>query len=229
MTAKFVIFDVESSGTDVFNDRIVQLFVATADGNGNLIDTWEWVIDPGVEVPDGAAEVHGFTTEYLQEHGRDAKKALWEAWNVFNELRGKGLTWVAYNANFDLSILNAEFTRYGLDNGWAQGIEREEQIIDAIVIDRTKDKYRKGKRTLEAVARHYGVPFDADKAHDARYDCEVTAKVTVAVLKKYGYATNEEQKKWYRSWAEGLEKYFQRTDPEAKVNKDWPVRLEEKE
>ena len=37
--AEYLVFDVESGGIRVFEDRVVQLFGATADKDGNLIDT----------------------------------------------------------------------------------------------------------------------------------------------------------------------------------------------
>lgn len=55
-----LVWDCETSGIDVFNDRIVQLFIGIADENGDLIERHEWLIDPGIEVPEGASDVHGF-------------------------------------------------------------------------------------------------------------------------------------------------------------------------
>lgn len=223
--AKYLVFDTETTGIDVFNDRIVQLVISTADADGSVLSTREWIIDPGVEVPEEAANVHGFTTEFLREHGVQPVKALSEAHEVFRE--NLHLTWVAFNLNYDLSILSAENWRHSIDFEFVEGVSRQVQLFDPLVVDRHEDKYRKGKRKLENVAAHYGVPFDPDAAHKADYDVEVTAKVAARVAERYGIPSNETQAAWYREWATGLQEYFRRTDPEAVVNGDWPVRLSE--
>lgn len=224
--AKYLVFDVESTGIDVFEDRIVQLFIAVADEDGEILQYCEWVIDPGIEVPEGAAEVHGFTTEYLRMHGRDPVDALQEAWEAFAEF--DDLMWVAYNLNYDLSILDAELTRHGVDPYLGADAELGNvQLFDPLVVDRAKDKYRKGKRKLENVATHYGIPFDPEAAHNAKYDVEVTAKVAAAVAKRYGIPSNAEQAQMYRTWAVGLEEYLRRNDPSARVDSNWPLKLKE--
>ena len=67
MTARYFVWDVESTGIRVLEDRVVQFFGATADAKGNLIDTWEFFINPGVPVPEEAAAIHGFSDEFLAE------------------------------------------------------------------------------------------------------------------------------------------------------------------
>lgn len=224
--AKYCCFDVESTGIDVFNDRIVQLVISTADEAGNVLETWEWIINPGVEVPDGAADVHGFTTQYLIENGVAPDLALAEAYEVFQA--HENLVWVAYNINYDVSILNAEFKRQLGSPYWERSVAPYGTLFDPLVVDRRKDKWRKGNRKLESVAPHYGIAFDPEAAHKADYDVEITARVAARVADKYGIPSNAEQSAWYDEWAEGLENYFRRTDPEAKVNRGWPVQKEEK-
>lgn len=229
--AKYLVFDVESTGLDVFEDRIVQLFIATADEDGELLDYWEWVIDPGVEVPEGAAEVHGFTTEYLRKYGGDPVDSLRDALGVF-EAYGD-LVWVAYNLNYDASILGADLERHGVYRYWSDMLLGDPEdvskatLFDPLVVDRAKDKYRKGKRKLENVAAHYGIPFDPEAAHNAKYDVEVTAKVAAAVAKRYGIPSNAEQAEMYRTWAVGLEEYLRRSDDSARVDSNWPLKLKE--
>lgn len=222
---RVLVFDVESTGIDVFNDRIVQLFIGIADGNGDLVEQYEWLIDPGIEVPEEASNVHGFTTEFLRENGRVPYEALAEAVDILED--NHTIPWVAFNLNYDLSILDSEMTRYGIVNNFGDWAGKT-QLIDGLVIDRAKDKYRKGKRKLEFMAAHYGIPFDPEAAHNAAYDVEVTAKVTRAIVNKYGMMSNEEQAIAYKEWAHGLETYLKRTDESASVDGDWPLKLKEK-
>ena len=222
-----LVFDTETSGIDVFNDRIVQLFIGIADENGDLIEKYEWLIDPGIEVPEGASDVHGFTTEYLRENGRNPDEALREAAGIFTQY--SDIPWVAFNVNFDLSILYAEFTRHGIVSGWAETVLDAWDIllIDGLVIDRAKDRYRKGKRKLGNMADTYGIAYDPDALHDAGADVELTAKVSRAIVNKYGIPSKAEQAEMYRAWAENLESFLQRSDPSATVDKHWPIKLKE--
>lgn len=223
--AKYFVFDTETTGIDVFEDRIVQFFGATADADGNLLETWEWFIDPGVTVPEGAAEVHGFTDEFLAENGIKPYPALEEIRQVI--LKNRDLILVAFNLNYDLSILDSEMKRHGVSDTLGTWIAENAKLVDGLVIDRFKDKYRKGKRNLETQAKHYGVEFNPEEAHSAVYDVEKTAQVTVKILEKFGTPTTEEQAQWQESWRSGFESYLRKTDPAAKVERGWPLRLRE--
>lgn len=219
----YFVWDVESTGIDVFEDRIVQFFGATADAEGNLIDTHEIFINPGVPVPEEAAAVHGFTDEFLAENGAEPAEALFEIRRLFAQYRS--LTQIAFNMNYDLSIIDTEMKRHGVSDNFGSWFAQNGKLVDGLVIDRHKDKYRKGKRNLETQAKHYGVPFDPDAAHNALYDTEVTAKVTVKILERFGTPTTAEQAQWREEWRQGFEDYLRRSDPDATVERGWPLRM----
>lgn len=220
--AKYLVFDTETTGIDVFNDRIVQLFIATADAEGNLMDEWQFFINPGVPIAEEAIAVHGLTNEWLAENGQDPAEALKEIRLIF--LENIDLIHVAFNMSFDLSILDSEFKRHGVSDTFGAYLRDNARLVDAIVIDRHGDKWRKGKRTLSAQADHYGVEYDPEALHDARVDVALTAKVTVKVLEKFGIPTTEEQASWYAEWAKGLQEYLRRSDPDAVVGSEWPLK-----
>lgn len=218
-----LVFDVESGGVDTDNDRIIQLFIATADSSGELIETWEWFVNPGEPISEESIAVHGFTNKFLEEKGRDPREAFEEAVNVFRKHRD--LVWVAFNLAFDLSFLDAEFKRHGISQTFGEWSEKNVRMADALVIDRHKDRYRKGKRKLSFMADHYGVDFNEDDAHDASYDVLKTAQVTAKVIQKYGLPSNKEQSQWYENWRNGFETYLRKTDPDANVEGRWPLKL----
>lgn len=67
---------------------------------------------------------------------------------------------VAFNASYDLTVMDAEGKRLGfpaLEFG---------TVADPYVIDREMDRTRSGKRTLAAVCDEYGVTLTC--AHEAR-------------------------------------------------------------
>ena len=48
-------FDLETTGVDVTRDRIVTATIITIDGS--QVHTDEWLLDPGIDIPDGAAKI----------------------------------------------------------------------------------------------------------------------------------------------------------------------------
>ena len=70
--------DTETTGVDVETDRIVTACVGIGDPK---LGTWhprEWLINPGVPIPDEAAAIHGVTTEKARAEGVDPVVALAE-------------------------------------------------------------------------------------------------------------------------------------------------------
>lgn len=97
-----VVYDVESTGTDTTQDRIIQIAAMRIDKDGNEIERFERFINPGKSV--GTSQlVHGFTDAYLAEHGESPKVVL-EAFKEFSNNR----IIVGHNVNYDISILSHE-------------------------------------------------------------------------------------------------------------------------
>ena len=156
-------FDLETTSTDPRSARIVTSALVTIDGRH--VEKKEMLADPGVEIPEAAAQVHGITTEKARAEGRPHDEVLEETGSALKQAWDNGLTLVVYNAAYDLSVLRAltgDFTVTG-------------PVYDPFVIDRVMDKWRKGKRTLGAVCEHYGVSLD--NAHEATADALAAARV----------------------------------------------------
>ena len=184
MTEKLLVWDTETNGTSVENDRILTCYAAVMLADGSVERDWSWTIDPGVEVPDGAAAVHGMSTEWIREHGRkDAADAIVEIYNVLNDSVNQGLPIVAFNLRFDLSILHHELIRYdafGVDWLLENGV-----FYDPFVHDRLRgDRYRKGKRRLVDLCGVYGIEFNEEEAHAAEYDVRKTGELAIKLLAK---------------------------------------------
>lgn len=223
---KTLTFDTETSGVDTDNDRIISCFLRAKDGDEVLFER-EWVIDAGIEIPEGASEVHGMTTEWVREHGRkDVAAAIEEIVHELSEYGHQGFLICGYNSAFDLAILEAEAKRY---NKGVQALRVKDgmpkyRFVDPLVIDRHIDKYRKGSRKLVDVARHYGIVVEEDKAHAADYDVYLTEQLIPKVLnaawkklekERVGLTPDEFldklqgwQKEWKAEWAKHLTQYF---------------------
>ena len=217
---KLLCLDCESTGVDVFEDRIVTVFAGVLE-DGGWVEKIDLLIDPGIEIPEGASEVHGISTEYAQLFGQYPPEALSELADFLDDYRD--LPWVVVNANYDFSLIDAEFQRHLNTRLDLTGI----QIYDPLVMDRHHDRYRRGKRKLVNLAEQYGVPVDESLAHDASYDCWLGGHVTLAILAKYGDCTVAEQAQWQEDWRAGFEEYLRKSDPTATVEKGWPMRVKE--
>lgn len=218
-------FDLETTGVDVRTARIVTACVAVLDASGALVSRRDWLADPGVEIPEGAAAIHGITTERARAEGRPAAEVVTE---VVDELRAQlaaGRPLVVYNAPYDLSLLAHEAARHGV----APLVDLA-PVIDPLVIDKAVDRYRKGKRTLEVAAVHYGVTLDG--AHDAGADAIAAGQVARALAVAHAAAlpaTLDElhaaQARWHDQQADNFENYMRtQRDHTFTADRGWPVR-----
>ena len=147
--AKFLtVFDLETTGLDVKTSRIVTATVAALDPGGEVIELREWLVNPGIEIPEAASNVHGVTTEMAQRDGLDPRTAVAEIIELLSQ-KNKEMPLVAFNAPYDFSILKWEAERYSLS------ALDPNPVIDPLVIDKQVDPYRKGKRTLVVMSEHY--------------------------------------------------------------------------
>jgi DNA polymerase-3 subunit epsilon len=220
------VFDLETTGVDTDTARIVSACVAVLDADGAVTARWDWLIDPGVEVPEAASAVHGITTERARAEGRPAAAAIAEIAQTLRVLFSQGVPLTVYNAPYDLTLLDRECRRHEL-----APIESNSPVIDPLVIDKAVDRYRKGKRTLEATAEAYGVELDG--AHDAGADAICAGRVAQEIARRYpdelglGLADlHGRQEIWYVEQAQSFEQYV-RTKPGREdyvADRSWPIR-----
>ncbi|HWD61981.1 MAG TPA: exonuclease domain-containing protein [Humibacter sp.] len=219
------VFDLETTGVDVDTSRIVSAHVGVLDSDGVVIERLDWLVDPGVPIPPGATEVHGITTERARAEGRSAAAAVHEIVAALRALTNRGIPIVAYNAPYDFSLLDREARRHGVEP-----LHDPAPIVDPLVIDKAVDKYRKGKRTLEMTAGHYGVGLL--DAHDAGADAIAAGRVAQAIARAFPVELGVEaaelhdlQVRWCREQADDFQAYMRRVrDPEFVAVGDWPRR-----
>lgn len=220
-------FDLETTGVNALTDRIVTAaFIILYPDNTHY--TREWLINPGVEIPEGAAKVHGITTEHARANGQDPREALEEISQLLTKSAEYGMPIIGHNVSYDMSLLAAELERHGLPAlPWFP-------VADTMVIDKHVDKYRKGTRNLTATSNHYGVTLE--NAHSADADALASGLIFREMAKKYPEKVDiplaelhANQVQWRREQQESLEKYLRKSknDPNLTVEKTWPVYLEE--
>jgi DNA polymerase-3 subunit epsilon len=225
-------FDLETTAADPETARIVTGCVVQVGGDQPPAPA-TWVADPGVEIPEEAAKIHGYTTERARAEGRPAVEVVEEITAALGQVLAHGIPIVAMNARYDLTVLDRECRRHGIETLLDRYIDNVIwPVIDPFVIDKFVDRYRRGSRTLTALCQHYRVKLDG--AHDSAADAIAAARVawrlgsTYPELAAMGLEElHHAQMKWAREQAEGLREYFAKTPGKehlaATVHADWPL------
>ena len=220
------VFDLETTGLDLREARIVTACAVEIDQDGNIKGAnKEWLADPGIDIPVAASNVHGVTTEIARANGRPAKEVVSELLETLRGFFARGLPVVAFNAPYDFTILHYEALRHSLEP-----ITDPKPVIDPMVMDKFVDTYRSGKRTLEVASKLYGVALD--DAHNAMADAVAAGRVAQAIAKKYAEklpadldSLHNAQIEWSASQDASYEKFRRGTTPDFTVQRGWPLKL----
>jgi DNA polymerase-3 subunit epsilon len=195
------------------------------DGRG-LLARHVLLVDPGRDIPAEASAIHGISSERARDDGVPLEYAARFVHSSLAKASAEGIPIVAMNASFDLTIAECLFERFALGSvSW-------DRVVDPLVIDRYADRYRKGKRRLDALCETYGVLLEA--AHDAGNDAEAAVLLARAIGRTWPEVSaldildlTRRQQGWHESWAVG---YHQWCLSEGQPGLDagdfrWPVRL----
>lgn len=188
------------------------------------VEPHEWLLDPGVDIPAEAAAIHGITTEHAREKGTDAAEGVLQIADELCQAWGRDEPVIVMNAPYDFTVLDREMRRYH-----GHGIEVTGTVIDPMCIDRRLDPYRRGKRTLTDLCRHYDVLLEG--AHSSIGDALAAARVAwrlAQVFPEYLSRVedlNDLQTTWRAEWATDFISYLRKLGkPADDVSGDWPMR-----
>jgi DNA polymerase-3 subunit epsilon len=175
ISARLVVIDFETTGLDPSSDRVLEMGLACF-SEGKLERRHNWLVNPGVPVPEEARKVHGISDEDLAMAPR-FEDAFSQA---ISHLDGR--IPVAYNAEFDRRFFHAEFGRLGgaLDVEAPPALRHDVVWIDPLVWVRELHKYEKGKKLTEVCAR---LGIEIGQAHRAADDAEATGRVLMTLAK----------------------------------------------
>lgn len=217
-------YDCETTGVDVESDRIV---------TGALVvpgrETRTWLADPGIEIPEGAARIHGVSTERARAEGQPAALVVDEIAEALADEIASRSALVVMNAPFDLTLLDRECRRHGLPtvSDRLDGAPIA-PVIDPLVLDRAADKFRKGKRNLQAMCAHYGVTLA--EAHTADADAQAALDVALRIAEEHpqlavpGSVVHDWQVTWHARWAEGYAQHLgARGNKPVVIDGSWPM------
>ena len=166
----YIVFDFETTGLNAGGgDSIIEVGAVKL-FNGEIIDRFSELIDPGIPLPPKITEITNITNEMLQ--GKPSEEDVIKR---FIEWFGD-VPLVAHNAKFDLSFLEIAYSKYNLGTF-------SNTVIDTLELSRTLDA-NFSRHSLSALVKRYNVEFDEDSHHRADYDAEGTAMVFHKMLKK---------------------------------------------
>ena len=169
LTRPLVFFDLETTGVNISQDRIVELsFVKQLPDGGTESRTWR--INPGIPIPAQATAVHHISNADVADCPRFE--------DIANDVLAfiEGCDLAGYNSNhFDVPLLQEELLRAGKDID----LKREHRMIDAFVIFQ-----KHTPRTLTAAYKHY-CGKDLEGAHGANADTLATREVLLAQLAQH--------------------------------------------
>ncbi len=163
-----VFFDLETTGTDIVKDRIVELAFIKLTPDGKR-DKFTKRINPGIPIPPESTHFHGITDEDV----KNAPAFKQVAHELYEWIRGCDLG--GYNSSkFDIPLLAEEFLRAGLQVDFT-----ERNMVDVQQIF-----FKMEARTLAAAYSFY-CHKSLENAHSAEADINATIEVLEAQLEKY--------------------------------------------
>ncbi|HIY64769.1 MAG TPA: 3'-5' exonuclease [Candidatus Agrococcus pullicola] len=221
--ARLAVFDLETTGVQPDRDRIVTAFVGEIDLSGDLVQGRHWLINPGIPIPEAASKVHGVTDEIAQADGVEAATGVAEIAGLIGRLFEGGVPIAAFNAAYDFTLLDRECRRYAIP------APKPTLVIDPLILDKQVDRYRRGRRTLEATSSQYGVSLEG--WHEAAADAATAGRLAQAIGRAYeevrvpAHDLHAKQEEWARQQAESFAEYMRRSkNPDFVAERGWPVR-----
>lgn len=178
LTKPLVVFDLETTGLDLVNDRVIQLSYIKVCPDGTELRGNE-IINPGKPIAPEITALTGISDDDVKD--RPAFKDL--APRLAEEF--KGCDFAGFNSNhFDIPMLAEEFLRAGIDFDFGKC-----RLIDAQTIF-----HKMERRNLAAAYKFYtGRKMEEDfEAHRADQDTEATYRVLMGELDKYAPGVQEE-------------------------------------
>ena len=169
-----VFFDLETTGVDVANDRIVEISLLKILPNGKE-ETKTMRVNPGMPIPPQATEIHGISDKDVEDKPKFNELAK----TIANYLEGCDLA--GYNSNkFDIPLLAEEFLRADIDFDL-----KKLRFIDVQVIF-----HKMEQRTLSAAYKFY-CEKDLNNAHSAEADTKATYEILKAQIDRYSELNND--------------------------------------
>lgn len=173
-----IVFDLETTGLDLVNDRIIQISYIKIHPDGKE-ERNNIFVNPGKPIPQDITALTGISDDDVKDSPLFKDIAVKLSENFRN------CDFAGFNSNhFDIPMLAEEFLRTGIDFDFSRC-----RLIDAQTIF-----HKMERRNLAAAYKFYcGRKMEEDfSAHRADEDTEATYRVLMGELDKYNPETQED-------------------------------------
>jgi DNA polymerase-3 subunit epsilon len=169
-----VFFDLETTGTNIVKDRVVEICILRVSINGEeKVKTWR--VNPQVVIPDEVIDIHGISNEMVKDSPTFPEIAP----EIVNFIKDADLA--GYNSNkFDVPLLAEEMARADIEIDW-----EGKKMVDVQSIF-----FKKEPRNLSAAYRFY-CNKELIGAHGAEADTRATYEILKAQIDHYDDLKND--------------------------------------
>jgi len=169
-----VFFDLETTGTNIVSDRIVEISYLKVSPNGEE-ESKTRLINPEMPIPLQATAIHGITDDDV----KNSPTFKMVAKSLAAQIEGCDLA--GYNSNrFDIPLLAEEFLRASVDI----------DLMRRKFVDIQTIFHKKEPRNLSAAYKFY-CNSDLENAHTAAADTKATYEILQAQLDRYSDLKND--------------------------------------
>ena len=168
LTRPICFFDLETTGTNVAKDRVVEISIFKVYPNGNK-ESKTWLVNPEMEIPPEVVAVHGISNERVVNEPTFQELSK----EIYQMIKDSDLA--GFNSDrFDIPLLAEEMLRADIDFDMKNRVSVDVQTIF----------HKMEKRTLGAAYKFY-CDKDLEDAHSAEADTMATYEVLLAQLDRY--------------------------------------------
>jgi DNA polymerase-3 subunit epsilon len=177
LTRPICFFDLETTGTNVAKDRIVEIAILKVFPNGNK-ESRTWLVNPEMTIPEEVVAIHGISNERVANEPTFKELSK----EIYQMIRDSDLA--GFNSDrFDIPLLVEELLRADVDF----------EMKNMVSVDVQTIFHKMEKRTLEAAYKFY-CDKDLKDAHSAAADTNATYEVLLSQLDRYPELENNVKK-----------------------------------
>ncbi|TAI46626.1 3'-5' exonuclease [Flagellimonas allohymeniacidonis] len=177
LTKPICFFDLETTGTNVATDRVVEISILKVFPNGNK-ESKTWLVNPEMPIPEEVVAVHGISNEKVANEPTFKQLSK----EIYTMIKDSDLA--GFNSDrFDIPLLAEEMLRAEVDFDMKHMVSVDVQTIF----------HKMEKRTLAAAYKFY-CDKDLTDAHSAEADTMATFEVLKAQLDRYPELENNIKK-----------------------------------
>ena len=155
--------DTETTGVDPWTARPLSACLGYSDSPGRWEPITTYLMPDDFDIPEASVKVHGLSVDRLTALGASTDRAevLDGILAALIDCTVTDTPIVGHNLRYDLTLLDAEFGRYGLGQ-----VPRDLLCLDTLILFR-RLYYQTGSRQLGSLAERHGITFPT---HDAEAD-----------------------------------------------------------